>query len=81
MNSYLPIQYTYRKFRFPTEHLPNECLVSIEIGRRGFEFATQYIFNRRLHKKTAIFPELKLVKSQLALSLEELGTDVPNFDS
>ena len=66
---------------FRQEHLPDECLASIEIGRRGFEFATQYIFNRRLRKKTVIFPELKLVKSQLALSLEELGIDVPNFDS
>ena len=66
---------------FRQEHLPDECLASIEIGRRGFEFATQYIFNRRLHKKTVIFPELELVKSQLALSLEELSIDVPNFDS
>ena len=66
---------------FRQKHLPDECLASIEIGRRGFEFATQYIFNRRLHKKTVIFPELKLVKSQLVLSLEELGIDVPNFDS
>ena len=66
---------------FRQKHLPDECLASIEIGRRGFEFATQYIFNRRLHKKTVIFPELELVNSQLALSLEELGIDVPNFDS
>ena len=66
---------------FRQEHLPDECLASIEIGRRGFEFATQYIFNRRLHKKTVIFPELELVKSQLVLSLEELDIDVPNFSS
>ena len=66
---------------FRQEHLPDECLASIEIGRRGFEFTTQYIFNRRLHKKTIIFPELELVKSQIVLSLEELGIDVPNFDS
>ena len=61
--------------------LPDECLAFIEIGRRGFEFATQYIFNRRLHKKTVIFPELELIKSQLALSLEELGIDVHIFNS
>ena len=66
---------------FRQEHLPDECLASIEIGRRGFEFATQYIFNRRLRKKTVIFPELELVKNQIALSLEELGIDVTNFDS
>ena len=63
------------------EHLPDECLASIEIGRRGYEFATQYILNRRPHKKTVIYPELKLVKSQLIQSLEELNIDIPNFDS
>lgn len=66
---------------FRQEHLPDECLASIEIGRRGFEFATQYIFNRCLHQKTVIYPKLELVKNQLTLSLEELGIDVPNFDS
>ena len=66
---------------FRKEQLPDECLASIEIGRRGFEFATQYIFNRRPHQKTVIYPELKSVKNQLILSLEELGIDVPNFDS
>lgn len=66
---------------FRKEQLPDECLASIEIGRRGFEFATQYIFNRRSHQKTVIYPELESVKNQLILSLEELGIDVPNFDS
>ena len=65
---------------FRQEHLPDECLASIEIGRRGYEFATQYIFRRRLQQKTVIFPNLESVKSQLALSLEELGIDVPVFD-
>lgn len=66
---------------FRQEHLPDECLASIEIGRRGFEFVTQYIFNRRPHKKTVIYPELELVKNQLIQSLEELNIDVPSFDS
>ena len=66
---------------FRQEHLPDECLASIEIGRRGFEFATQYIFNRRPHQKTVIYPKLELVKNQLTLSLEELGIDVHNLDS
>lgn len=66
---------------FRKEQLPDECLASIEIGRRGFEFATQYIFNRRPHQKTVIYPKLELIKNQLTLSLEELGVDVPNFDS
>ena len=66
---------------FRQEHLPDECLASIEISRRGFEFSTQYTFNRRPRQKTVIYPKLELVKSQLILSLEELGIDVPNFDS
>ena len=64
---------------FRCERLPDECLASIEIGRRGFEFATQYLFNRRQRKKTVVFPELKLVKEQLIQSLEELNIDVPNL--
>ena len=64
---------------FRQERLPDECLASIEIGRRGFEFATQYIFNRRQRKKTVVFPELELVKNQLIQSLEELNIDVPNL--
>ena len=66
---------------FRKECLPDECLASIEIGRRGFEFSTQYIFNRRQRKKTVIFPELELVKNQLIQSLEELNTDVPNLSN
>ena len=65
---------------FRQEHLPDECLASIEIGRRGYEFAIQYIFRRRLQQKTVIFPKLESVKNRLALSLEELGIDVPDFD-
>ena len=83
--TYIEVQPQYNSYIgnlvFRQEHLPDECLASIEIGRRGFEFATQYIFNRRLHKKAVIFPELELVKSQIVLSLEELDIDVPNFDS
>ena len=66
---------------FRKECLPDECLASIEIGRRGFEFSTQYIFNRRQRKKTVIFPELELVKEQLIQSLEELNIDVSNFEN
>lgn len=66
---------------FREERLPDECLASIEIGRRGYEFATQYILNRRPHKKTVIYPEIGLVKSRITLSLEEIGIDVPNYDT
>ena len=66
---------------FRKERLPDECLASIEIGRRGYEFSTQFIFNRRSRQKTVIFPNIELVKNQLSLSLEELGVDVPNLDN
>lgn len=65
---------------FRQESLPDECLASIEIGRRGWEFSTQYIFKRRPKKKVVIFPDLELVKNQLSISLEEIGVDVPNLD-
>ena len=65
---------------FRKEALPDECLASIEIGRRGWEFSTQYIFNRRPHNKVVIYPELKSVKNQLSVSLEEIGVDVPDLD-
>lgn len=65
---------------FRKESLPDECLASIEIGRRGWEFSTQYIFNRRPRSKTVVFPELESVKNQLSVSLEEIGIDVPDLD-
>lgn len=63
------------------EHLPDECLSSIEIGRRGLEFTNQYIFNRRLQQKTIVFPEIESVKSRIVLSLEELNIDVPDLNN
>ena len=63
------------------EHLPDECLSSIEIGRRGFEFTNQYIFKRRLLQKNVVFPDLESVKSRIVLSLEELNIDVPDFNN
>ena len=62
------------------EHLPDECLSSIEIGRRGFEFTNQYIFKRRLPNKNIVFPDIESVKSRIVLSLEELNFDVPDFE-
>ena len=53
-----------------------QCLASIEIGRRGWEFSVQYIFKRRLRSKTVIFPDLEAAKNQLSISLEEIGIDV-----
>lgn len=63
------------------EQLPDECLSSIEIGRRGFEFTNQYILKRRLQQKNVVFPEIESVKSRIVLSLEELNIDVPDFNN
>ena len=60
--------------------LPDPVLASIEIGRRGFEFASQYVFKRRPHKKTIIFPSFDVVKETVSLSLEELGAVVPSLE-
>ena len=61
-------------------NLPDPILASIEIGRRGFEFGTQYIYKRRPHKKTVIFPSFDLVKKIISISLEELGVIVPKLE-
>ena len=63
------------------EQLPDECLSSIEIGRRGFEFTNQYIFKRRSQQKNIVFPDLESVKSRIVLSLEELNIDVPDLNN
>ena len=55
------------------ENLPDPVLASIEIGRRGFEYGTQYIYKRRQIKKTVILPDFNSVKTRISLSLEEMG--------
>ena len=79
--TFIEVQPQYSSFIgnlvYRDEKLPDECLASIEIGRRGFEFTTQYIFNRRQRQKTVIFPQVDAVKNQLSISLAEIGVDVP----
>lgn len=58
--------------------LPDAVLASIEISRRGYEFSTQYIFNRRQRNKTVIFPELDKVKDFIVQSMEELNCKMPD---
>ena len=58
---------------YRNESLPDPVLASIEISRRGFEYGTQYIYKRRQIKKTVILPDFDNVKTQIFLSLEELG--------
>lgn len=78
--TFIEVQPQYSSFIgnlvYRDEKLPDECLASIEIGRRGFEFTTQYIFNRRQRQKTVIFPQVDAVKNQLSISLAEIGADV-----
>ena len=61
-------------------NLPDPVLASIEIGRRGFEYSSQYIFKRRPIQKTVIFPSFDVVKQIISLSLEELGVIVPTLE-
>lgn len=79
--TFIEVQPQYSSFIgnlvYRNERLPDECLASIEIGRRGFEFSTQYLFNRRQRQKTVIFPQVDAVKNQLSISLAEIGVDVP----
>ena len=58
---------------YRNECLPDPILASIEIGRRGFEYSSQYIYKRRQIKKTVILPDFNSVKTRIFLSLEELG--------
>ena len=55
------------------EHLPDMVLSSIELSRRGYEFACQYLLNKKSKEKTIIFPNLELVKTRIIQSLEELN--------
>lgn len=52
--------------------LPDPVLASIEIGRRGMEFSSQYKFNRRHKVKNVIFPTFEAIKQRVYQSLEEL---------
>ncbi len=83
--TFVPVKCQYSSYignlLYRQEHLPDECLASIEIGRRGFEYSTQYIFKRRLQQKNVIFPNIDLVKNQLSISLEEIGIDVPKLNN
>ena len=58
---------------YRNERLPDPILASIEIGRRGFEYSSQYIYKRRQIKKTVILPDFNSVRTRIFLSLEELG--------
>ena len=74
---------------YRSEKLPDMILSSIEIGRRGYEFAAQYLLNIKSKQKNIILPEFEKVKEKITLSLEEIGksqpgvslSDLSNFNS
>ena len=49
------------------------CLSSIEIGRRAYEFYSQYITKVKEIKKNIVFPDLNSFKYLYTKSLEEFG--------
>lgn len=58
---------------FRKEQLPDMCLSSIEIGRRGYEFYHQYIEKDTNKKKNIIFTKSLKLLANIAQSLEELN--------
>ena len=55
------------------ERLPDPCLASIEISRRGFEFYHQYILKDFEKNKNIIFNNSACAKHKIMQSLEELN--------
>ena len=62
------------------ERLPDMCLSSIEISRRGYEFFHQYVLQDKPTEKNIIFNKLDIVKDRIVQSLEELRYAI-TFDS
>lgn len=58
------------------EKLPDMCLSSIEIGRRGYEFYHQYILKDFVVQKNIIFDTSRKAFDNVAQSLEELSYKV-----
>lgn len=58
---------------FRNENLPDMCLSSIEIGRRGYEFVNQYKKKKKEIKKNIIIPDEILFQNQITQALEEIG--------
>lgn len=52
--------------------LPDMCLSSIEIGRRGYEFYHQYILEDRKPQKNIIFDTSEMAKTKILQALEAL---------
>ena len=59
-------------FRQVTD-MPDMVLASIEIGRRGYEYSSQYIDKTKNKKKNIVFPEISDFNDFYAKSLEEFS--------
>ena len=54
-------------------NLPDPILASIELGRRGYEFNSQYIEKTKEKSKTIVQPSLQKFDDLISKSLEEFG--------
>ena len=77
---FIPVVPNYSSFEgnliYCELNLPDMCLSSVEIGRRGFEFYHQYIKKDKLQVKNIIFNESQIALGKVRQSLEELSYDV-----
>ena len=62
-------------FLFRSLNLPDMVLASIEIGRRGYEFNSQYIKKVKEIKRNIVFPDLGAYRNFYAKSLEEFDLE------
>ena len=58
---------------YRNEELPDMCLSSIEISRRGYEWNHQYILKDKNKEKNIIFNDNEYSYSKINQSLEELN--------
>ena len=59
-------------FRYVT-NMPDMVLASIEIGRRGYEYSSQYIDKTKNKKKNIVFPDISDFDDLYTKSLEEFS--------
>ncbi len=59
-------------FRHVT-NMPDMVLASIEIGRRGYEFSSQYTDKTKIKKKNIVFPDISDFDDLYTKSLEEFS--------
>jgi len=60
-------------FLFRRLDMPDMCLSAFEIGRRAYEFVSQYIRKNKETKKCILWPSLETFKTDWAKSLEEFS--------